>query len=140
MKNRDLPVLAKTLQIPAWISCNQRSKAEGTEALWTLLNPFAYPCRYSDMIPRFVRPVSVLNMVTNQVLDYIYAVRSRRIINWNPTVLNPPVCNPMPKLSPKWGHHCRAVLVLLTEQLGLLRDLIIIREFSTTVIKKRKLI
>ena len=59
VKNRDLPALAETLQIPAWISCNQRSKAEGTEALWTLLYPFAYPCRYSDMVPRLARPVPV---------------------------------------------------------------------------------
>ena len=42
------------------------------------------------MVPRFARPVPVLRMVTNEVLDYIYTVHSHRIINWNPAVLNPP--------------------------------------------------
>ena len=41
------------------------------------------------MVPRFARPVPVLSMVTNEVLDYIYTVHSHRIINWNPAVLNP---------------------------------------------------
>ena len=90
VKKRDISALAEALQIPDWISCNQRSKAEGTEALCMLLKRFAYPCRYSDMVPRFGRPVPVLSMVTNEVLDYIYTVHSHRIINWNPTVLNPP--------------------------------------------------
>ena len=41
------------------------------------------------MVPRFARPVPVLSMVTNEVLDYIYTVHSHRIINWNPAVVNP---------------------------------------------------
>ena len=76
VKKRDIPALAGALQIPDWISCNQRSKAEGTEALRMLLKRFAYPCRYSDMVPRFGRPVPVLSMVTNEVLDYIYTAHS----------------------------------------------------------------
>ena len=76
VKKRDIPALAKALQIPNWISCNQQSKAEGTEALSMLLKRFAYPCRYSDMVPRFTRPVPALSMVTNEVLDYIYTVPS----------------------------------------------------------------
>ena len=41
------------------------------------------------MVPRFARPVPVLSMVTNEVLNYIYTVHSHRIINWNPAVFNP---------------------------------------------------
>ena len=41
------------------------------------------------MVPRFARPIPVLSMVTNEVLDYIYIVHSHRIIDWNPAVLNP---------------------------------------------------
>ena len=81
VKKRDISALAEALQIPDWISCNQRSKAEGTEALCMLLKRFAYPCRYSDMVPRFGSPVPVLSMVTIEVLDYIYTVHSHRIIN-----------------------------------------------------------
>ena len=54
------------------------------------LKRFAYPCRYSDMVPRFARPVPVLSMITNEVLDYIYTVHNHRIMNWNRAVLNPP--------------------------------------------------
>lgn len=42
------------------------------ERLCLLLRRFAYPCFYSDMISCFGRPVSVLSMVTNTVLDYIF--------------------------------------------------------------------
>ena len=37
VKKRDKPALAEALEIPPWISCNQRSKAEGTEALCVVL-------------------------------------------------------------------------------------------------------
>ena len=90
VRKRDIPALAEALQIPDWISCNQWSKAEGTEALCLLLKRFAYPCRYSDMVPRFARPVPVLSMITNEVLDNIYTVHNHRIMNWNRAVLNPP--------------------------------------------------
>ena len=89
VKKRDIPALAEALRIPDWISCNQQSKAEGTEALCMVLKRFAYPCQYSDMLLRFARPVSVLSMVTNEVINYIYTVHSHQIINWNPAVSNP---------------------------------------------------
>lgn len=90
VRKRDITLLAEALQIPDWIVCSQRSKAEGTEALCMLLKRFVYPTRYSDMIPRFSRPVPVLSMVTNELLDQIYALHSHRIITWNPTILDPP--------------------------------------------------
>ena len=88
VKKRNIPALAEALQIPDWISSNQRSKAEGPEARCMLLKRFAYPCRYSDIVPRSSLPFPVLSMVTNEVLDYIYTAHSHRIIN--PPVLNPP--------------------------------------------------
>jgi len=48
------------------------------------------PLQYSDIVPPFARPVPVLSMITNKVLDSIYTVHSHQIINWNPAVLNPP--------------------------------------------------
>ena len=90
VKKRDIPVLAAALQIPGTVTCSQRSKADGTEALCKLLKRLSYPIRYSDMVPRFARPVPVLSMLTNQVLDYIYETHSHRITHWNPAVLNPP--------------------------------------------------
>jgi len=81
VKKRDIPVLAEALQIPDWLTCNQRSKTDGIEALCMFLKRFAYPCRCSDTVPRFGRPVPILSTVTNEVLDYIYAVHRHRIMD-----------------------------------------------------------
>ena len=72
VNNRDLPHLAECLQIPDAFLCNQSSVCEGMEALCTLLRRLSYPCKYSDMIPRFGRPAPVLSMVTNKVIDFIW--------------------------------------------------------------------
>ena len=54
-----------------------------------LLKRVAYPCRLSDMIPQFGRPVSVLSLIINHVMDYIYDVHGHRITQWNQDILNP---------------------------------------------------
>ncbi|KAK3734696.1 hypothetical protein QZH41_002116 [Actinostola sp. cb2023] len=72
VKKRDLPLLADMLQIPDSFVCDQGSVSEGMEGLCMLLRRLSYPCRYSDMIPRFARPTPVLSMVTNKALDFIY--------------------------------------------------------------------
>ena len=59
------------------------------EALCILLQRLAYPCRYSDMLPRFGRPVPVLSIISHQVLDYVYDVHSHRITQWNREILSP---------------------------------------------------
>ena len=89
IQKHDIPVLADALGLPETFKCPQRSVAGGIEGLCMLLKRMTYPCRYSDMIYRFGRPVPVLSMVTNQVLDYIYDVHSHRITQWNDQILNP---------------------------------------------------
>ena len=54
-----------------------------------VLKRLAYPCRYSDMIPLFARPVPVLSMITNNVIDEIYNSHHHRITGWNQALLNP---------------------------------------------------
>ena len=54
-----------------------------------LLKRYASPCRYSDMIPIFGRPVPELCMISNTVTDWIYAHHSHRITQWNQNILNP---------------------------------------------------
>jgi len=51
----------------------------------------AYPCRYSDLIPRFGRPVPELSMITNCVIDHLYNNHGHRITQWNHQILNPPL-------------------------------------------------
>ena len=54
-----------------------------------LVKRVTHPCRLSDMIPRFGRPVSVLSLIINHVMDYIYDVHGHRITQWNQDILNP---------------------------------------------------
>ena len=86
---QDLPILAESLGIPASFKCQQRTVCNGMEGLCMLLKRLAYPCRYSDMIPRFGRPVPELCMITNQVMDFIYDTYGHRITQWNPDILSP---------------------------------------------------
>ena len=42
-----------------------------------------YNHRYLDMIVCFGRPVPVMSIVTNTVLDYIFTTHSQRVLQWN---------------------------------------------------------
>ena len=88
-KKRGLPDLVAALRIPNEFVCHQRSVPDGIEGLCMLLRRLSYPCRYSDMIALFGRPLRVMIMVTNTVLDYIYTIHSYRILEWNQTILQP---------------------------------------------------
>ena len=54
-----------------------------------MLRRLTYPCRYSDLIPRFGRPVPELSMIYNVVLDYIYNTHGHGLSQWNHTILDP---------------------------------------------------
>lgn len=66
-RKRDIAVLSDVLEIPATITCNQRSICDGTEGLCMLHKRMSYPCRYGDIIHRFAKPVPVISMITNEV-------------------------------------------------------------------------
>ena len=89
-EKNDLPLLAEALHIPGQFICEQRSVCTGMEGLCMALKRLVYPCRYSDMIPRFGKPVPVLSMITNRTIDYIYEQHSHRITEWNQLLLEPP--------------------------------------------------
>jgi len=88
-KRADISTLKESLQIPPVIRSNQGSVCDGTEALCMLLRRLSYPCRYSDMVPLFAKPVPVISMITNEVLDYVYESHSHRIVKWNHEPLSP---------------------------------------------------
>ena len=83
MKKCHIPALADVLQIPDAFKCYQGSVCEGIERLCILLRPLSYPCRFSDLIPSFCQPVSVLHMITNKVLDFSHKIHSHRMLQWN---------------------------------------------------------
>ena len=88
-EKKDLPTLAKALQIPPSFKLRHGSILSGMEGLCILLKLLAYPCRFGDMVPRFGKPVPVLSMVPNHVIDYIYTIHGHRITHWNDALLNP---------------------------------------------------
>ena len=87
-RKRDIPRLNNVLQIPDTLTCNQRSVCDGVEGLCMLLKRLSYPCRYGDMIFRFAKPVPVLSMVTNQMIDYVYNTHGHKVLQWNHQVLS----------------------------------------------------
>ncbi|XP_068737629.1 trichohyalin-like [Montipora capricornis] len=88
-RKRDVRALAEVLRVPDTITCEQGSVCAGIEGLCMLLRRMAYPCRYGDMIPRYAKPVPVLSMITNQMLDFIYNVHGYKVLNWNHDLLSP---------------------------------------------------
>lgn len=72
-QKNDIKRLKDVLQLPNQLTCDlyNNLKIDSLEALCILLKRLAYPCRYSDMIPRFGRSVPQLCMVFNQTLDYV---------------------------------------------------------------------
>ena len=82
-EKNDLLSLAEALQIPDAFLCQQRSVCDGMEGLCIALKRFSYPYRYSDMISRFAKPVPVLSIITNTLVDFIYNTHGHRIMQWN---------------------------------------------------------
>ena len=66
-----------------------RSICDGIEGLCVLLRWLSYPCRYGDMIQRFAKPVPVLSIVANQLLDHIYNIYGNKVIEWKHAIFNP---------------------------------------------------
>ena len=88
LHKNEIPRLAESLDIPETFFC-QGTTAPGIEGLCLLLRRLTYPCRYSDLIPRFGRPIPELSMIYNIVLYHIYNTHGHRISQWNNTILDP---------------------------------------------------
>ena len=68
-RKSDLPILFEALHLPNYFTCQQGTICDGIEGLCIALRRFAYPCRLSDLIPRFSRPVPELIMTSSLVVD-----------------------------------------------------------------------
>ena len=86
---KDLPLLADALRLPDTFHCNQRTTADKLEGLCILLWRMSFPCRYSDMLARFGRPVPELSMISNTVMNYIYDIHGHKLCQWNHDIMNP---------------------------------------------------
>ena len=67
----DIPRLAEVLRLPAKFTCSNGTTASATEGLCMMLRRFSYPCRYSDLIPRFGRSKPEICLIVNRVMRYI---------------------------------------------------------------------
>ena len=86
----DFERLANILQLLPTFKCLQGSICDRIDCLGILLRRLAFiPCHYSDMVSRFAKPVPVLCMISNVVLNYIFNLHHHRITSWNRSILNP---------------------------------------------------
>ena len=54
------------------ITTYNRSSFDAAESLCIFLNRSAYPFRYEDLIPQFIRPVSKLCTILSYIQDHSY--------------------------------------------------------------------
>lgn len=85
----DLEALLQCLGIPDKVRCEQRTVCGAMEALCILLKRLAYPCRYTDMVPRFGRNPSELCLIFNTAVDFIYEHHHHRLHSWDQFFLQP---------------------------------------------------
>ena len=72
VEKHHIPLVEDALQIPQYFVCDQGTVCEGTEGLCMLLKRYSFPCRYSDMIPIFGRPVPELCTICNTVTGLVF--------------------------------------------------------------------
>ena len=72
----DVYRLFHALHTPAQITTYNRSLYDGLEAFCVFLKRYAYPCRYSDLVPRFRRPVTELCMMSNSIMNLFMEIKT----------------------------------------------------------------
>ena len=72
-QKNDIPRLVTALQLPDEIQCGiyHDLRVSSVEALCVTLKRLAFPCRYSDMMPRFARPVPQLSMICHENIHWL---------------------------------------------------------------------
>ena len=78
----DLDGLLECLGIPDNIICEQRT-------VCVLLKRLSYPCRYTDMVPRFGRNPTELCLIFNRIVDFIHEHHHHLLQSWDQFFLQP---------------------------------------------------
>ena len=84
-----IPFLGEMLRLSERFVCYQGTVCDSIVGLCIFLKRLSYPCRYSDLIYLFGKPVPVLSMIHDEVIDFIAAPHSPRITRWNDTIFHP---------------------------------------------------
>lgn len=114
----DIYLLKEVMQLPDEIICYNRLVVSGVEALCILLKRFAYPIRYSDMCPRFARPIPQLSMITSEVMNLVYNHHSYRLTSLQQDWLSPASLQNYADAIHNAGHPTPTAGALLMEQSG----------------------
>ena len=85
----DLLSLKIALALPEKLVCPQRTTCSGIEGLCILLKRLAFPCRFTDMVPRFGRNPTEICLIFNTVLDFVFTAHHHRLESWNQPFLQP---------------------------------------------------
>ena len=82
-RKADLNRLLTAFGLPGEMQTINRLKVSSLEALCILLRRLAFPCRYSDLIPRFGRSVPDLCVICNHVLNLLYTNFNHLLTSFN---------------------------------------------------------
>ena len=90
-KKNDIPKLVTAVQLPGEIHWGMYNdlKVNLVEALCVILKRLAFPCRYSDMMLRFARPVPQLSMIYNKTIHWLDSRWGFKLTNLNQQWLTP---------------------------------------------------
>ena len=69
---QDILACQNVLLLHKGFVCYNCTNLTSLERLYMFLRRYAYPCRYSDMIFRFGRPVPELCVIANHVMYFVY--------------------------------------------------------------------
>lgn len=85
----ELQLLAEALRIPDKFTCVNGTVASGLEGLLMFLKRFSYPCRLSDMIPRFGRSVPEMSLILSEVTSHIFGTNAHLLNDLDQPWLQP---------------------------------------------------
>ena len=88
LKN-DIYQLKEALGLPEEMKCYNGVKVKGMKASCIYLTRFVYPCRYSDIMPRFGRDIPQLSLISNLVMNFFYENYKHRLETLGQDLLSP---------------------------------------------------
>ena len=88
-RKNELEKLLVVLRLLNEIITYNRLRFDAIVALCLMLRRLAYPCHYSDLVTKFARPVPMLSIIFNHILDYTYNTFSHLLTSFNQECLSP---------------------------------------------------
>ena len=133
----DIYQMLDVLQLPDEIICYNGFHVDGSEVLCIMLNRFAYPCRYLDLMPTFAKPVPQLCMVSNHVMNLIlYTQWNHLLTDLDQPWLSPANLQQFAEMIHRKVVHCKTAGALLTVPSDQSVALVEIRGYFTMDIRK----